>query len=80
MRIESIAAYGNYTKKSANNGNKPVKQKKSDSGDSYIPSKASGGSKLHLESVKAKINSGYYSSEKVVDDIVDKLGSVFDQL
>lgn len=52
---------------------KPIKAGK----DEYVPSPEA--RKLALDAIRQKMNSGFYSSEKVADDISDKLSKLFDQ-
>jgi hypothetical protein len=46
--------------------------------DTYVPSNMNVRT-LALESIKAKVKSGYYNSEKIAEDISDKLAKYLDE-
>lgn len=84
MRIEGIAseAFPQLRAKKIQKNTSPTVFKKILS-DSFAPSKTLQNSPspraLAIESIKSKINSGYYDRESVVDDITDKLAQLFNK-
>jgi hypothetical protein len=83
MRIDGLlAAYSPEALKSPSGGARTRER----SGDSSIPSRKadsvqiSSEAREHLEKVRKRIESGFYDSESVAEDISDKLGGVLDEM
>ena len=75
MRIETLSTHTIQlqTKKSRKIIKKTEKKE-----DSYI-SAIENSRNIALESIKAKVKSGFYSKKEVMDDISDKLAYLFDR-
>ena len=78
MRIESVSS--EYYLNNITNKNKAKAVPKTVVKDEYIPSSNIPDARnIALSSIKAKIKSGYYNSESVLEDVSDKLARLFDR-
>jgi hypothetical protein len=81
MNIQALGEAGRLEKsrktESGKSSGKAVKAlpKKADS----VELSSSRYSNITLESIKAKIQSGFYNSEAVTDDVTDKLAGLFEK-